>query len=117
MIAAASGMPELTGFILLLVLIAFLVVVGAATAMMGHAGWGLFVSLRRSQRNVLAPALDLMEQAERAAERADALARKAEELDVAVARLKRETAALAVLAQTLRAASAPALRLRSLLRK
>ncbi|HJW74808.1 MAG TPA: hypothetical protein VJ787_03950, partial [Thermoleophilia bacterium] len=82
-----------------------------------RAGWGLLVSLQRSQRSVLAPAVDLMEQAENLAERADGLAVRAEELDVAMSRLHGEVAALTVLAQTLRAASGPVLRLRSLLRK
>jgi hypothetical protein len=117
MIAAAADMPQLTGFILLMILIVAIVAVAAAAGVVGRAAWGLLVSLRRSQRNVLAPAVDLMEQAERLAERADSLAVKAEGLDAAMARLQRDVAALAVLAQTLRTASGPVLRLRAALRK
>jgi hypothetical protein len=114
---AFNAAPQLTGFILLLILIGFVVAVGAALAMVGRAGWGLLVSMNRMQKTVLTPAVEIMEHAEQAAERADRLALKAEELDGAVVRLRENVAALAVLTETLEKASQPWLRLRKVLRK
>jgi hypothetical protein len=114
---AFNSAPELTGFILLLLLIGFVVVVGAAAGVVGRAGWRLLTSLRRMQTTVLTPAVELAEQAERAAERADALAVRAQELDGSVARLQKNVAALNVLTGTLQKASQPWLNLRSFLRK
>lgn len=112
MLQGAVTAPELTGFILLLVLIGFFVVVGAALAMVGRAGWGLIVTMQRTQKTVITPAVELMERAEKTAQRADGLALKAQELDGAVARLQENVAALAVLTETLQKASQPWLRAR-----
>lgn len=114
---AAQNAPELTGFILLLILIGFAVAVGAAAGVVGRAGWRLLTSLQRMQKTVLTPAVELAEQAERAAERADALAVRAQELDGTVARLHKNIAALTVLTETLQNASRPWLSVRGFLRK
>jgi hypothetical protein len=114
---AFQSAPEFTGFILLLILIAFVVVVGAAAGVAGRAGWRLLVSLQRMQKTVLTPAVELGEQAEKAAERADALAVRAQELDGTMARLHKNVAALTVLTETLQKASQPWLSVRSFLRK
>jgi hypothetical protein len=117
MVPVAVSMPVLTGFILLLIVIGFFVATGAALAAAGRAGWRLLVSLQRTQRTVLAPAVELAERAEQAAERADALAVRAQELDGALARLQKNVAALTVLTDTLQKASRPWLHLRGFLRK
>ncbi len=114
---AAQNAPELTGFILLLILIGFAVVVGAAMGMVGRAGWRLLVSLQTIQKTVLTPAVELAERAEKAAERADALAVRAQELDGTVARLQKNMAALSILAATLQKASQPWLSVRGFVRK
>jgi len=114
---AFESAPELTGFVLLLILVGFGVVVGAAAAYAGRAGWGLLVSLQRTQKTVLAPAVELAERAEKAAERADALAVRAQELDLHVTRLQKNIAALAVVTEAIQKASGPWLSLRSFLRK
>jgi hypothetical protein len=114
---AFQSAPDLTGFILLLILIGFVVVVGAAAAYVGRAGWALLVSLQRMQKTVLTPTVELAERAEQAAERADALAVRAQELDLHVARLQKNIAALTVVTEALKKASGPWLSLRSVLRK
>jgi hypothetical protein len=114
---AFQSAPVLTGFILLLILIGFVVAVGAAVAMVGRAGWGLLTTLNRTERTVIAPAVELMERAEKTAERADALAARGEEIDAAVASLQKNMAALAVLAQTLQKAGLPLMRASGYLRK
>lgn len=114
---AFNNAPELTGFILLLILIGFMVAVGAAMGVVGRAGWRLLASFQRMQRTVLAPAVELAEQAQKAAERADALAVRAQELDGTVARLHKNIAALTVLTDTLQKASRPWLSMRGFLRK
>jgi hypothetical protein len=114
---AVQSAPHLTGFILLLILIGFVVAVGAALGVVGRAGWGLFTTLNRTQKTVVEPAVELMERAEGAAERADALAAKAEQLDGAVARLQHDVATLALLTGTLQKAARPWLAVSSYLRK
>jgi hypothetical protein len=114
---AAQNAPVLTGLILLLILIGFVVAVGAAMAMVGRSGWRLLVSLQRTQKTVLTPAVELAERAEKAAERADALAVRAQELDGTLARLHKNIAALTVLTETIQKASQPWLGVRSFLRK
>jgi hypothetical protein len=117
MVEAAVQRPELTGFVLLLILIGFGIVVGAALGMVGRAGWALLVSLNRMQKSVLTPSVELMERAEKTAERADELAVKAQELDGSLARLRQNVAALTVLTGTLQKASQPWLSVRRYLRK
>ncbi len=114
---AYHSAPQLTGFILLLILIGFGVVVAAALGVVGRAGWSLLKTLNDTQRTVVAPALELSEQAERAAARADALAAKAERLDGSMARLQHDAATLAVLSATLQKAARPWLVVSSYLRK
>ena len=117
MVQVAVGMPVLTGFILLLLVIGFFVAIGAAVALVSRAGWGLLVSLQRSEKTVLTPAVELMERAEKTAERADELAVKAQDLDGSLARLRKNVAALTVLTETLQKASQPWLSVRRYLRK
>ena len=114
---AYHSAPQLTGFILLLILIGFVVVVAAAVGVVGRAGWGLLRTVNDTQKTVLAPALELAQQAEKAATRADALAAKAEQLDGAMARLQHDAVALAVLTATLQKAARPWLAVSRSLRK
>jgi hypothetical protein len=109
--------PQLTGFILLLILVGFLVVVGAAMAVVGRAGLSLLASMQRTQRTVITPAVELMERAQKTAERADALSARSEELQGAMTRLRENVAAMAVLTQTIERTARPWVRATSFLRK